>query len=57
MPRRFCLEGGTLLRKTRHAPAVDESESATRGSAKPSEGEKDKVLVDAPPQAGCSPVG
>ena len=29
MPRRFCLEGGMLLRKTRHAPATDKS--ATRG--------------------------
>jgi hypothetical protein len=34
LSRLFCLEGGMLLRKTRHAPAADES--ATRGvSPKP----------------------
>ncbi len=33
MPRRFCLEGGTLLRKKRLAPAADES--AMRGVSPP----------------------
>jgi hypothetical protein len=36
LPRRFCLEGGTLLWKKRPAPAADES--ATRGVSPPALG-------------------